>query len=973
MEEAFRRFLDVTPTLQRDHTFGFFDRSTPTKQIFSPKLIANTGTDTMLAALKAELRRSTSFTFSVAFVTSQAIATLKQALLDFPGRGTIITSTYLGFNNPGVFKELLNLSGIKVFVHEHRSGFHPKGYVFEQEQTTTAIVGSSNLTEYALSKNTEWNLRFSALPDGDIVDQLHAAIQAQLDTAVPLTAEWITEYERTYVPPERRRLKDPLPEELQYLHDEEPAITPNEMQRAALAEIQKVRDLGEKRAIVVSATGTGKTILAALDVQAVAPQRMLFVVHREQILDRAIEEFKRVLRLPDDQFGKYVGSVKELDRRFVFATVQSLSKAHVLEEIPSDLFDYILIDEVHRAGADTYQRVIDHFDPAFLLGFTATPERTDGKNLFEIFDFNVPYEIRLQEALSRDMLAPFHYYGVTDYETASGEVITEISDLHTLVLPERIAHIITALETYGHVGIPVRGLMFCSRKDEARTLSESLNKVTVHGSTLRTVALTGDDSVEHREATVQRLERGELDYILTVDVFNEGVDIPSVNQIVMLRQTKSSIIFTQQLGRGLRKAEGKDHLRVIDFIGNYTNNFLIPIALFGDNSLNKDSVRKHLRDAEELGVISGISSVNFDEISKKRVFASLAAAKLDSMVNLKATYRALEFRLGRPPMLIDFARFDAADPVVMATKHHNYWNFLLKLKAAEDHPSPYEDAVLKFLDGELLNGKRPHELIILRELFKSGSLTQQEILRLLSDRGCATDEMTMQSLTRVLDLSFYTTPERSKYGNEPIVSIGKDLWRLNGQLHDRYQSNTVFTQHVDDAINTGLFLSRHRYQWAQQLTVGGKYSRKDVCRLLNWRANEQGSIFGYKVDVASNSCPIFITYHKDDDVSASTKYGDEFINESQVHWFTRSNRTLKSKEVRSIVDNALPLHLFAKKDDAEGLDFYYLGEATSANAVETTMPDDSGKQLPVVTMDLHLGAPIDHALYDYLTTPTLTP
>jgi superfamily II DNA or RNA helicase len=732
-----------------------------------------------------------------------------------------------------------------------------------------------------------------------------------------------------------------------------------------LIEIQKVRDAGETKAVVVSATGTGKTILSALDVRAARPQRLLFVVHREQILDRAIEEFRKVLNAPASDFGKFVGARREIDRKYVFATVQSLTRSENLNLFARDGFDYVIIDEVHRAGAESYRRLINHIRPAFLLGITATPERTDDFNVFELFDYNVPYEIRLQQALEEDMLAPFHYYGVTDFER-DGEAIDETSQLRQLVAPERADHLVRAIELYGHAGVPVRGLMFCSRRQEAVELSRLLNERTVHRRRLRTRALTGEDSIDERERVVEELESGKLDYIVTVDVFNEGIDIPTVNQVVMLRQTQSSIIFTQQLGRGLRKAAGKDHLIVIDFIGNYTNNYLIPIALFGNSSLNKDSVRRDIIDSQEAGAISGLSSVNFDKIASERIFASLAATRLDSMKNLKQTFNELRNRLGRAPRLIDFARFDVADPVVVACKKDNYWNLLITFKSAERCPNPDESQVLSFLSNEILNGKRPHELLLIEALLTHGNgLSQSEYIALLHRNDCASDDKTIRSVARILSLEFFTEPERKKYGH-PVVVTNNGRFQFSATMQELLQ-DADFAAHVHDIVETGLYLARHRYSWTARLEIGHRYSRKDVCRLLNWEKNEQGTIFGYKVDYHSNSCPIFITYHKHEDVTASTAYGDEFMNESALHWFTRSKRTLQSSEVRAIVENRVPLHLFAKKDDAEGTDFYYLGRARSSNAEQKQMPGNSGQPLDVVTMTLGMESPIEASLYEYLT------
>lgn len=936
-------------------------------------LVSNSDGNTMLRAIRDELKRSSHFVFSVAFITPSAIAMLKQAILDYQGSGIIITSTYLGFNSPAAFRELLNLQGIRVYVHpDSAAGFHAKGYIFEQESSTTAIVGSSNLTERALLRNHEWNLRFSALPDGDIVQQLNRAAMAHIKASVALTSEWIDEYELTWSDQVRQSSSVPGRIEESLELSSTGIILPNAMQIEALAEIAALRESGETRGVVISATGTGKTILSALDVRSYAPKRMLFVVHREQILDRAISEFKRVLGAPDSYFGKFVGGKQEIDRRYVFASIQSLSRPEILEALAPDAFDYVLIDEVHRAGAASYRRVIEHLKPAFLLGMTATPERTDDFNVFELFGFNVPYEIRLKKALEADMLAPFHYYGVTDFETESGEVIDQLADLSRLIASERVDHLIKTIEKYGHAGVPVRGLVFCSKNAEAAELSDLLNLREVHGKPLRTRALSGHDSVDEREKAVQMLERGELDYIATVDIFNEGIDIPSVNQVVMLRQTLSSIVFTQQLGRGLRKAAGKDHLVVIDFIGNYDNNYLIPIALFGDSSLNKDSIRKKIIDAQEAGAIAGLSSVNFDAISKERIYTSLATTTLDSMTNLKKSFVELQNRLGRAPLLLDFARFDLVDPNVIATKQKNYWRFLDKVGSSDVPAGAYEDSVLTFLSGELLNGKRPHEMLLLKELLSNaGELPIEDFRGLLEQSGLTSGPATLSSVLAVLSLEFFTDAEATRYGAAPIVTAHDGIYHLSEKFLVAWNEDLIFNEHVRDVLETGLYLARHRYKWSGELEVGQRYSRKDVCRLLNWKSNQQSTIYGYKVDFLSNSCPIFVTYHKGSGVSESTKYEDEFLNPSTLTWFTRSRRTLASSEVKAIVENQLPLHVFAKKDDAEGTDFYYLGMATSQDARQTKMAGDRGVELDVVSMTLHLSSPIESSLYEYFAARTV--
>jgi superfamily II DNA or RNA helicase/HKD family nuclease len=948
--------------LGQDVGFGYLDKTVLSPRQLHPQLVLNTETSSMLRALRDELKRSHSFAFSVAFVSPRAIALLKQELIDFIGSGRIVTSDYLGFNSPAAFRELLGLRkfGIDVRLHTE-TAFHPKGYVFRNDDGVTAILGSSNLTENALARNHEWNLRVSAATTSDLADQFTNLVDQQVEDSIPLAEEWIAAYELDYRPPAVREATGIAPIESPPSLKQ---ITPNTMQVEALSAIESVRAAGHARALVISATGTGKTILSALDVRAVAPKRLLFVAHREQILDRAIQEFGRVLGAPPSDFGKLSGSSRQQDRRFVFATVQSLSQPDVLASLPPDTFDYILIDEVHRAGAATYGRVIDHFTPQFLLGMTATPERSDGLNVFEIFDYNVPYEIRLNAALDLEMLSPFHYYGVADFTFEDGHVTSEATPMSRLVAEERVAHVLDALETYGQAGVPARGLIFCSRNDEAAGLSAELNRHTLRGAKLRTVALSGSDSIAHREHTVERLEAGEIDYILTVDIFNEGVDIPSVNQVVMLRQTQSSIVFVQQLGRGLRKTEAKEYLVVIDFIGNYANNYMIPIALFGDNSLNKESLRKNLIAAEERGVISGLSSVRFDRISQDRVLSALTSAKLDSLHNLKAAIDLLRNRLGRVPDLYDFLQFESADPVLLATKEAHYPALLEKLLKIDPELSAEESRILAVLSREVLNAKRLHEVTMLGLLLHGESRSAEQISEAFATAGVPASDVSVQSAARTLSLDFNTSAERQKYATGSLIELDAEgSYRLAPTLRDSYSANDEFRRNVDGLVKTSRALIAARYELAEPFTHSRQYSRKDASRLLNWATNGSGTIFGYRVDPTTRSCPIFVTHNKSEEVSASTAYEDKLIDPSTMLWFTKSNRRLSSADVRAIVSGEIDLHVFAKKDDAEGTDFYYLGKAHAEHAMETTMRGDNGE--PVVRMNLKFERPMDSALFDY--------
>ncbi|WKA54478.1 DUF3427 domain-containing protein [Planococcus shixiaomingii] len=960
--------MDLLQNLQESLYKGFIDQTQHSGERFKPTLLVNNThtNENVLNTLLEELDHCQSFIFSVAFVTESGLATLKSHFLDLERKGIkgrILTSTFLNFNQPKVFKELLKITNVEVRL-ANKKGFHSKGYIFNHETHHSLIVGSSNLTANALKVNYEWNVKLTSLENGEIVNHFNDQFEDVWATSIPLTDEWIQTYESTYIPLQYNRevsvVTDfPVAYQINAIEDAL-QITPNKMQQAALQEIQHVRESGNDRGLVISATGTGKTYLSAFDVRSFAPKRMLFIVHREQILQKAKSDFIRILGGVKEDFGILSGSLKQTNARYLFATIQTISKEDTLRQIDPEAFDYILIDEVHKAGAKSYQKVIDYFQPKFLMGMTATPERTDDFNIYELFDYNIAYEIRLQEALEEDMLCPFHYFGVTDIDL--GEEITDEAKIFTkLVTEERVNHILQKIDYYGFSGERVRGLMFCSRKEEAQQLSVELNK-----RGLKTVALTGDNSQEDRIHQVENLEKGHLDYILTVDIFNEGIDIPSVNQVVMLRQTQSSIIFIQQLGRGLRKHGSKEYVTIIDFIGNYKNNYLIPIALSGDRSQNKDNIRRHMKDTS---YIKGVSTVNFEEIAKNRVFSAIKTSNLTDLKLLREAYVELKNRIGGVPRLQDFIIHNSIDPLVIVQKHVTYYRFLLKLKEIEDVLAPYEEQVITMLSQEVLNGKRKHEVLLLDLLLKEEQVSKEDYLFQLSEAGCATNEETIRSVERVLNLSFFNSGPQKKYGNKPIVVLNQQGdYSFNDEIAVQIKSNSYFKEMLVYLVETANLISV-KYSCEKALTLYKKYTRKDACRLLNWHSDESSTMYGYKTK--HGTCPIFVTYHKDEEVESSVAYTEGFVNPEIFKWSTRSNRTLASEEVQKIIqakELGIDLHLFVKKDDDEGTDFYYLGEVTpDKNAIEqSTMQDKNDKEIPVVHMHLVMEKSLDSKLYHYI-------
>lgn len=963
--------------LGRETEFGYLLESSLVPHNLNPEIVLNNENSSVLRVLRRELKHAERFLFSVAFVTPRALALLKQELVDFGGSGTIVTSDYLGFNSPSVFKELKALEKIGVSSRVHSSkAFHAKGYIFRRPDRSVALFGSANLTESALVANLEWNIKVSGSPESNLSRQLDELEIEQLENSRDITPEWIAEYEArprpttvwtpgTPTEPGLVTVTTPEPRSVR------PRFQPNAMQREALSSIEMLRAQGKRKALVISATGTGKTALAAFHVGMVNPERFLFIVHREQILDRAIDEFTNLLGLAEHEVGKLAGGKKQTDKRFVFATIQSLSRPDVLAGIEPDAYDYVVVDESHHVGAETYRRVLTHMRPGFTLGLTATPERSDQSDVFELFDYNVAYEIRLQAALEADMLAPFHYYGVADVEFEDGTTTDDATSVERLASRLRAEHVVKNLEIYGHGGLPPKGLIFCSRVEEATALSAELNNLRLHGRPLRTVALSGMHSVDERLETVARLERGELDYILTVDIFNEGVDIPTVNQIVMLRQTKSAIVFVQQLGRGLRKAPSKDYTIVIDFIGNYTNNYLIPIALFGDNSQDKESLRRRLIEAEERGVLANISSIRFDRIAQKRVLEAVADTKLDSAALLKPALEAMRSRLGRVPRLVDFAASDSTDPVVLATSTKHYPELLRRTLRVDNTLTENQSRLLDFLGNEVLAAKRLAETEVLALLLDGVPRTLDQIVDEITSSEPEQLREEVASALRTLDFAFLTEPERSRYGKDPLVLQVDGRYRLNEEHRAAVSLGGALFDEVQDILGTARLVIPAKYGAGQPFVVGRQYTRKDASRLLRWESNRQGVIFGYKVDYGTMTCPIFINYRKSEHVSASTRYEDELIDPQTLVWFTRNNQTLDSPDVKVIAGNEVALDVLIRKNENDGIGYFFLGRATASEAFQTQMPGKEGRLLPVVRMTLRLGSPIPQGLFDYFE-PSIT-
>lgn len=951
---------------------AFLDCDHASSLLFRPQFIYNdhnAGKKT-LVSIDEELKRCDEFSISVAFITKSGITPLLQTLKELEEKnihGRIMTTDYLTFSEPEALRKLSELKNIEVKVYsvdeQKKVGFHTKGYIFKENEIYRIIIGSSNLTAAALTRNKEWNTKIVSTSQGEFTKELLVEFDSLWNVAKPLNL-FIDRYEEIYK--ERRSLL----KQSKLSYDNKELLNPKPLQEKIIVNLKKIQEEGKDKALLISATGTGKTYASAFALRQQKLKRALFIVHREQIAKQALSSYRKVFG-PSKSFGLLSGNEKNYDSDFVFATMQTLSKPDIYANFKPNDFDTIVIDEVHHAGAASYQTIMNYFKPNFWLGMTASPDRPDGFDIYDLFDHNIAYEIRLQKALEEDILCPFHYFGIIDIQI-NGELVDDVSslrDFNRLICDDRVNYIIEKAKYFGFSGKSLKGLIFCSTKNEAKLLSEKFNS-----RGLKTLALTGEDSQEAREKAISRLILDEgidkLDYLISVDIFNEGVDIPEINQVIMLRPTESPVVFVQQLGRGLRKCEGKEYVVILDFIGNYKNNFMIPMALSGDRSYNKDTIRRYVLEGSR--TLPGSSTIHFDEISRKQIFDSINKISTTKKL-LVEKYLNLKNKLGKIPTILDFYIYGDIDPLLLLNYSKTYHEFLQIIdKEYEINFSERQIKTLEFISSLLVNGKRPHELVMLENLIIHKELSLNEVeIELTEKYSIVLQDQAMNSSFHFLQKKFINTQnEKNKY--EQVNFMKQDdltVFEISETFNNDL-NNEDFKNQINDLINLGLLRFQDSYQGKTDengLVLYQKYSRKDVCRLLNWEQDESSTLYGYKIKYST--CPIFVTYEKKDDITSSTKYEDRFINDRIFSWMTRSSVSINSKESSQLINwesNGLKIYLFVKKSDGEGTDFYYLGEVEPINWHETTIKNDMGKSLPIMNFELGLKNAVREDIYDYL-------
>ena len=1019
-------------------TPAYIDAAYPSNVAYKPTFVFNDhncGTK-VLATIEDELKNCDSFIFSVAFITLGGIEPMLQILQDLEAKnipGKILTTDYNMFTDPRALDKLASLKNIELRMYREEAfdslayerdfldpselsdtqadtekiGFHTKGYIFQKDETYTVLIGSSNMTGKALAVNKEWNTKFVSTAKGEMYREIQKEFYSLWNEPnhTKKYEDFIEDYRSKYdIIKNQRKITLEVAKQ-QALEGSEngasatPVISldqyrlqPNSMQLAFIRNLKGLLEEGKQRALLISATGTGKTYASAFAMRELGFKKVLFLVHRGQLAVQTKKSYRRV-------FGRTVsmglvgGGHQDYDADYVFATVQTLNRDEHLMKYEPDHFDAIIVDETHHVTADTYQKIMQHFTPKLWLGMTATPDKRDdhieGKNVYEIFDHQIAYEIRLQQAMEEDLLCPFHYFGITHISLVDDD--KEI-DFSMLVCEERVRHIVEQISYYGYSGERVKGLIFCRNIEESRELSKRFNQ-TINpdtGKCYRTLALNGDANEQERQDAFERLAIDEddqrvldgevtpLDYIFSVEILNEGVDIVEVNQVVMLRPTQSPIVFVQQLGRGLRKAEDKEFVVILDFIGNYNNNFMIPIALSGDRTYNKDNIRRFITEGSR--VIPGASTVHFDEISQKKVFAALDNANFSDIKLIKENYTNLKNKLGRIPRLQDFDDYGEMDVLRIFDNQTlgSYYKFLVKHeKEYQIRLSDDEAQVIEFISKKLAAGKRIQELLMLKRMLEYAHRGAQMGLFAglsedMQDLGKEVNADQRANIVNMMTNTFPTSAGRKTYDKCVLIEQEDEDFKPSGSFL-KMLGNPDFYEMVEELVAFGI--QRHKRDYANtydntDFVLYQKYTYEDVCRLLNWEYNEVPlNIGGYKYNRKTKTFPVFINYDKDEDISDTIKYDDHFTGRDTLIAFSKSGRTVMSEDVQNFLkaeERGIQVDLFVRKnkDDKISKEFYYLGHMTASGRTQELILSNTDKT--VVKIEWKLDESVREDIYQYI-------
>lgn len=872
-------------------------------------------------ALKEALNNCSSFLFSVSFIKEAGLILIKDEIENALIRGVkgkILTSTYQNFTDIPSLELFLswmekypNFSCHLDYDSFKDNGFHSKGYIFEINNQYEFLIGSTNITRFALLKNIEWNVSLKRNNNDLVIKEAINEFDYLRNRTLLLSQDSIKQYK---IQIDYAIEKWDMDYDINY---ENKKIMPNAMQRKALKELRRYRDMGVNKALIVAATASGKTYLSAFDARNFDAKRLLFIVHRDTILEDAKNTFQKVF-MSRRTYGLFTGVEKNLEADFIFATNVTMS-LHLDYFDPKE-FDYIIFDECHHITASTYQKIMNYFKPHFLLGLTATPERMDNQDVFELFDKNVPYELRLKDAIKNDLVVPFKYFGVRDnfIDYSTKEKVNFLSEYFKNGHTEMIAK---EIENHRQEG-KLKAIGFCRSIEHAQMMSHKMNELGYS-----TVALTGKNLTGERLKAYNDLQDDNepLEIIFTVDILNEGIDIPAINMVLFLRPTESQTIFIQQLGRGLRKYKDKEYLTVIDFIGNsYERSIQVAFALgtlsnnvYLEKALVSSLIKDDFKDLDLPGV-----EIHFDEFSKEEILKYVEKANFNTFSFLKQDYFNFKkfLLLERYPTHLDFLNSDCAPDLLRYIKSkykgkkiYSYYNFLKYID--EDIPF-FNEKEIKLLDtlSDLLPLTRKEEYLIIDELLKNNEV--------LDGFNLIEGRITEFSITSAIN----------NLASKDVIKLSEDSYKLNLPNEVSEEFYTFLT----DLISYGL--TRYDIEFGDfvgQFKLYANYQKDKI--MLELDGKQFAFMLGTKYDLTTNTTYVFVGLKKDLVAKGNFAYKDKFISPNVFQRESVNNTTLTNKEGQKLL-NTKVVHLFVRKmDDEDGivLPFTYFGTGKFTNCRES--------------------------------------
>ena len=685
------------------------------------------------------LKKAESVDIIVSFLMESGVKMLLKELenaLDRGARIRILTGNYLGITQPSALYLIKRKLGDRVdlrFYSEKERSFHPKSYFFHYADYSELYIGSSNISRSALTSGIEWNYRFSSKTDQKSYDQFFQTFEDLFENhSIVIDDHELKRYSKNWHCPAVS--KDLEKYEIEEQEDTKVRVfyEPRGAQIEALCALEDTRAEGAKKALVQAATGVGKTYLAAFDSKDY--ERVLFVAHREEILKQAALSFRNARN--SDDYGFFYGEEKCTDKSVIFASVATLGRKEYLNEkyFAPDYFQYVVIDEFHHAVNDQYRRIVDYFKPQFLLGLTATPERMDGRNIYEICDYNVPYEISLKDAINKGMLVPFHYYGIFDDTDYSGLHLVrgryDEKELNETYIGNVHRHDLI-YKYYCKYGSR-RALGFCCSRAHAEEMAKEFCNRGIPSVAVYSNA-DGEYS-EDRSVAIGKLKNGEIKVIFSVDMFNEGVDITSVDMVMFLRPTESPIVFLQQLGRGLRKSKGKEYLNVLDFIGNYEKAGRVRFLLTGKSLSEKE----HYHPADRSDFPDDCL-IDFD-MKLIDLFAEMDKKHLKLKDQIRNEYFRIKDFIGKRPSRMELFTYMDDEIYQMAVTHSKdnpfkrYLDYLKDLKELNrEEETLYQGIGREFISLiETTNMSKVYKMPVLMAFYNHGDVrmvvSEEELL-----------------------------------------------------------------------------------------------------------------------------------------------------------------------------------------------------------------------------------------------------